>query len=80
MNPKYKKLMGKKSYPSAKEIPEPVDLSIIIRPAEEVPDLIRELKGRTSAVIIESAGFAEIGRADIQDEIRKLERNITSLS
>lgn len=74
VNPKHKELMGKKSYPSIKEIPEPVDLSIIIRPAEEVPDLIRELKGRTSAVIIESAGFAEIGRTDLQDEIRKLGR------
>lgn len=72
VNPKYPELMGIKSYATVADIPEAVDLSIIIRPAEEVPDIIRQLKGKTRSVIIESAGFAEIGRVDLQEEIKSL--------
>lgn len=72
VNPKYSELMGIRSYPSVRDIPEVVDLSIIIRPAEEVPTIIRDLRGKTRSVIIESAGFAEIGRVDLQEEIKVL--------
>ncbi len=76
VNPRYRELMGITSYPSFADIPALVDLTIIIRPAEEVPDIIRQLKGRTSSVIIESAGFAEIGRVDLQEEVKALGREL----
>lgn len=72
VNPRYSELMGIRSYPSVMDIPEKIDLSIIIRPAEEVPGIIRQLKGKTSSVIIESAGFAEIGKVDLQNEVKVL--------
>ncbi|MFN3479120.1 MAG: acetate--CoA ligase family protein [Thermodesulfovibrionales bacterium] len=72
VNPRYPELMGIKSYATVTDIPEAVDLSIIIRPAEEVPGIIRQLKGKTSSVIIESAGFAEIGKVDLQKEVKVL--------
>lgn len=72
VNPKFPELMGIKSFSTVTDIPEAVDLSIIIRPAEEVPDIIRQLKGKTSSVIIESAGFAEIGKVDLQKEVKVL--------
>lgn len=74
VNPKYTELMGIRSYTAATDIPEKVDLSIIIRPAEEVPDIIRQLRGRTSSLIIESAGFAEIGKVGLQEEIKVMGR------
>ena len=49
VNPKYSELMGLKAYPSARDIPESVDLAIIMRPAAEVPEILRELAGRTKA-------------------------------
>lgn len=72
VNPRYSELMGIRSYPSVMDIPEKVDLAVIIRPAEEVPDIIRQLKEKTSSVIIESAGFAEIGKIDLQKEVKVL--------
>lgn len=72
VNPKYSELMGIRAYPSVTDIPEKIDLSIIIRPAEEVPGIIRQLKGKTLSVIIESAGFAEIGKVDLQKEVKVL--------
>lgn len=72
VNPRYPDLMGIRSYRSVDEIPEKVDLSIIIRPAEEVLDIIRQLRGKTSSIIIESAGFAEVGRMGLQEEIKGL--------
>lgn len=74
VNPRYKELMGLKSYASVNDIPEAVDLAIIMRPADEVPDIMRELRGRTFSVIIESAGFAEIGRIDLQEKVKCLGR------
>lgn len=72
VNPRHPELMGVKSFGTVMDIPEVVDLSIIIRPAEEVPDIIRQLKGKTTSVIIESAGFAEIGKVDLQNEVKVL--------
>jgi len=72
INPKYETLMGLKSYPSIDEIPEPVDLSIIIRPAEDVPELLIGHKGRARCVVIMSAGYAEVGRTLLQEELKRL--------
>ncbi|MDI6745133.1 MAG: CoA-binding protein [Thermodesulfovibrionales bacterium] len=71
VNPKYSELMGLKAYPSALDIPEPVDLAIIMRPASEVSGILRELAGKTKSVIIASSGFAEIGENELQDEVIK---------
>ena len=76
VNPKYSELMGLKAYPSACDIPEPVDLAIIMRPAAEVPEILRELAGRTKSVIIASSGFAEIGENELQDEVIKTGKEI----
>jgi len=71
VNPKYEKLMGHRAYPSIAEVPEEVDLSVIMRPAPEVPGILREHKGRAKSVIIVSSGFSEVGEEELQDEIRR---------
>lgn len=76
VNPKYTELMGLKAYASLAEIPESVDLSIIIRPASEMPQILKEHKGRARCGIIVSAGFAEIGENKLQDEIKRIAREI----
>lgn len=76
VNPKYSELMGLRAYLSFRDIPEPVDISIIMRPASEIPDLLREHEGRAKCVIIMSSGFAEIGETGLQDEIKRVGREI----
>lgn len=72
VNPKYDDLMGVRSYRSVPDLPRPVDLAIILRPSDEVPQIMRDLQGKTKCVIIASSGFSEIGRQDLQDEVRDI--------
>ncbi|MEW6162175.1 MAG: acetate--CoA ligase family protein [Nitrospirota bacterium] len=76
VNPRYTEIMGLKAYSSLAEIPESVDLSIIVRPASEMPQILKEHKGRAKCGIIVSAGFAEIGENKLQDEIKGIAREI----
>jgi acyl-CoA synthetase (NDP forming) len=61
VNPGKKEIMGIKTYPSLSQIPESVDLSIIVLPAEQVPKTVMECgeKGANGIVLI-TAGFREI--------------------
>jgi len=72
VNPKYGELMGLKSYPSVRDIPEPIELAIIIRPAAEVPEILGDLATKAKGVIIASSGFAEIGENELQDKVVKI--------
>jgi acyl-CoA synthetase (NDP forming) len=78
VNPNYPELMGLRSYASMQDIPEAVDLTIIMRPAAEVPEILKGLKGRTKSVIIASSGFAEIGRNELQDEVQRIGKEINA--
>src|SRR5215831_21180648 len=62
VNPKRASVLGVKAYPSLSEIPEPVDLAVIVTPPPSIPGIIRECgeNGVRGAVVI-SAGFKEIG-------------------
>ena len=75
VNPKYKKIMGLKAYSSLSELPEPVDLTIIIRPAHEILKILREHERKAKCAIIVSSGFAEIGEYKLQDEIKRIARD-----
>jgi acyl-CoA synthetase (NDP forming) len=72
VNPKYDELMGIKAYRNIADIPEPVDLALILRPAAEVPDILREFKGRAGYVIVMSSGFAEVGETALQEEVGRV--------
>ncbi len=69
INPKRSSVMGIKAYPSIGEVPEKVDLAIIVTPARTVPGLIRECvdAGVKGAIVI-SAGFKEIGPEGVKLE------------
>ncbi|HOP40362.1 MAG TPA: CoA-binding protein [Geobacteraceae bacterium] len=74
VNPKYGEIMGVCCYPTVKDIPGFMDLAVIMRPAVEVPAILRELAGKARFVLIVSAGFAEVGAADLQEEIIRIGR------
>lgn len=72
VNPKRSSVLGVRAYPSIADVPDTVDLAIVVTPAPTVPSLIEECgKAGVRGVIIISAGFKEIG-----EEGRALEREI----
>jgi len=53
---------GQNVYKRVQDVPPPIDLAIVIVPAEAVPGVMQEIGERgIKSVIIETAGFAEIG-------------------
>ncbi len=62
VNPKRPSVLGIKAYKSVSDIPEPVDLAVIVTPPPSIPGIIRECgeNGVQGAIVI-SAGFKEIG-------------------
>ena len=62
VNPKRPSVLGVKAYPSISDVPESVDLAVIITPPASIPGLIKECgeNGVQGAIVI-SAGFKEIG-------------------
>ena len=62
VNPNYSEIMTLTCYPTVEDIPDSVDLAIVIVPAPAVPEALASC-GRKGigCVIIESAGFAETG-------------------
>jgi acetyltransferase len=63
INPKAKKLMGKKAYPSILSVKGNIGLAIICVPAKIVPKVMEECaKKKVKGVVIISAGFGEVGR------------------
>jgi acyl-CoA synthetase (NDP forming) len=72
VNPKYDELMGVKAYRTVADIPESVDVALVLRPAGEVPDILREFSGRVNCVVIMSSGFAEVGETALQEEVIRI--------
>ncbi len=75
VNPKRPNVLGIKAYPSIGEVPEKVDLAVIVTPSASVPGLIGQcVKAGVKAAIIISAGFKELGASGIELERQVLEQ------
>ncbi len=62
VNPKGGSLLGRPMYPTMAQVPDPVDLAIILIPARFIPQALHECGQRgLKAVIIGSGGFRETG-------------------
>jgi len=74
VNPKADEILGLKTYPSVVDIPEPVDLAVIVIPYRFVPAVLEQCgqKG-ISAVVVISAGFREAGREGLERERELIE-------
>ena len=69
VNPHRNNVLGIKCYPNLKAIGEPVDLAVVVTPAETVAAVLEEcIDTGVSGAIVISAGFAEHGAAGIQRE------------
>jgi len=69
VNPKADEILGLKAYPSVLDIPDPVDLAVVVIPYRFVPAVLEQCgqKG-VRAVVVISAGFREAGREGLERE------------
>jgi acetyl coenzyme A synthetase (ADP forming)-like protein len=64
VNPKASEVAGLRVYPSVRELPAPVDLALIAVPAAAVLGVVDDCAARgVRALVVISAGFAEVGAA-----------------
>ncbi|MFH1489118.1 MAG: acetate--CoA ligase alpha subunit [Pseudomonadota bacterium] len=69
VNPGAKSVQSVKAYPSLVEIPDEVDLAVIIVPAEMVSGIIEEAgKKGIKGVVVITAGFKEVGGRGVELE------------
>jgi acetyl coenzyme A synthetase (ADP forming)-like protein len=69
INTKAKNVLGVRAYPNVLEVPDEVDLAVVLVPAGYVPQVLKDAgrKGCKGAIVI-SAGFKEIGGSGIELE------------
>ncbi len=76
VNPKDRSISGVRAYPSIADLPESVDLAVIIVPAAAVPTVTDQCgKKGVKGLIVISAGFKEVG-----EEGAGLERQVFSIA
>jgi acetate---CoA ligase (ADP-forming) len=77
VNPKDRSISGVRSYPSVQDLPESVDVAVVVVPAAVVPEVTEECgeKGVKSLIVI-SAGFKEVGQdgAALESQVTALAR------
>lgn len=69
INPRGGEILGQKVYPKVGQVPEAIDLAVVVIPYMQVPEVLRACgeKGVRGAVVI-SAGFREAGRDGLERE------------
>lgn len=67
---------GLKCYPTVKDIPDPVDVAMVVVPSQTVPEIIEECAEKgIKAVVIGVSGFAELDKKG-----RKLQERIVDIA
>ena len=73
VNPKGGEILGHRVYPSIKDLPDNIDLAIIILPATATPKAIRECAAKGARAIVMAAG----GFAEVDEQGEKLQQETT---
>ena len=76
VNPHAQEILGVRCYATASEIPEAVDLAVVLTPRGLVPGVVNECTKRgIKAIIVVSQGFA-----DADDEGKRLQQEMTRIA
>src|SRR5436305_14196853 len=74
INPKRPGVLGVKAYKSIEQVPEEVDLAVVVTPATSVPGIVHECgEAGVKGVVVISAGFKEIGPVGVELERQVLD-------
>jgi len=71
VNPRLRELDGVRVYSSVSEINGGIDLAVVAIPAQFVPSVIRDFGKKVKTAIVISGGFAESGRRELDEELRR---------
>ncbi|MCC7274608.1 MAG: acetate--CoA ligase family protein [Alphaproteobacteria bacterium] len=64
IHPKAAEILGRKAYPSVRDLPGPIDLAVIIVPPGDVPQVVADsLAQGAKGIVVITAGFGEISAA-----------------
>ncbi|TFF89007.1 MAG: acetyl-CoA synthetase [Promethearchaeota archaeon] len=76
VNPKHKEVLGKKTYSKVVDLPEDIDLAIVIVPASQVIETLEKCAVKnTKVVTIISAGFSETTEGqDLGLELKRIKK------
>jgi acyl-CoA synthetase (NDP forming) len=70
VNPNEESILGFKCYPSITEIPEELDLIVVVVPAKVVPTIMEDaVAKKVKTAIIITSGFKEIGKIELEQQI-----------
>lgn len=74
INPKADEILDLQAYPSVLDVPDPIDLAVIVIPYRFVPSVLEQCgeKG-VKAVVVITAGFREAGREGLEREMELVE-------
>src|SRR6478752_3908016 len=67
-------VQGLRAYPTIADVPEQVDLAVVVVPAEQAVDVVKECgKAGVRALLVMSSGFADAGEEGVrlQDRLRR---------
>jgi acyl-CoA synthetase (NDP forming) len=68
-------ILGYKTFPSLSKIPGEIELVVIVVPADAVIDTMKEAwKKKVKAAVIITAGFSEIGNAELEETLTSIAR------
>ncbi|MEJ5311173.1 MAG: acetate--CoA ligase family protein [Anaerolineae bacterium] len=74
INPKADEILDLKAYPSVLDVPDPIDLAVIVIPARFVLAAVEECgQKKIPAVVVISAGFREAGREGLEQELELIQ-------
>ena len=74
INHKADEILGIKAYPTVMDVPESIDLAVLVIPYPYVPDALRECgRKEIKAAIVISAGFREAGSEGLERELELIE-------
>jgi len=74
INPKADEILGQKVYPSVNDVPDDIDLAVIVIPYAYVPAVLEDCgKKKIPAVVVISAGFREAGMEGVERELELIE-------
>ncbi len=69
INPNKSSILGIRAYPRIEDVPEQVDLAVIVTPAKTVPQLVEDsVKAGVRGFVVISAGFKETGPEGVKLE------------
>jgi acyl-CoA synthetase (NDP forming) len=68
-------ILGRSAYRRVSDVPEAVDLALIITPSDSVPEVLEDCgKVGVRGAIVYSGGFSEMGRGDLEEEVVRIAR------